>query len=91
MAEIAVMGAEGAVNVLFRKEIEAAKDSEAQRQKLIAEYRDRFASPYMAASHAMITDVIAPAQTKGVVSLALRNTLRKSETRPPKKHGLIPL
>jgi propionyl-CoA carboxylase beta chain len=91
MAEIAVMGAEGAVNVLFRKEIEAAADSEAQRQKLIEEYRDRFASPYMAASHAMITDVITPAQTKGVVSLALRNTLRKSETRPPKKHGLIPL
>ena len=60
-------------------------------QQFINEYRDRFASPYMAASHGMITDVISPAQTRGVVSLALRNTLTKSETRPPKKHGLIPL
>jgi propionyl-CoA carboxylase beta chain len=85
------MGAEGAVNVLYRKELEAADDREQQRQKLIAEYRDRFASPYMAASRGMITDVISPAQTRGVVSLALRNMLTKSETRPPKKHGLIPL
>jgi propionyl-CoA carboxylase beta chain len=61
------------------------------REQFIDEYRERFASPYMAASHGMITDVISPAQTRGVVSLALRNTLRKSETRPPKKHGLIPL
>ena len=90
-AEIAVMGAEGAVNILFRKELAAADDREAMRQKFIDDYRDRFASPYMAASHGLITDVITPAQTKGVVSLALRNTLRKSETRPPKKHGLIPL
>ena len=90
-AEIAVMGAEGAVNVLYRKELDEAEDKEALRQEFIDEYRDRFASPYMAASHGMITDVISPAQTRCVVSLALRNTLRKSETRPPKKHGLIPL
>jgi len=90
-AEIAVMGAEGAVNVLYRRELEAAEDKAAARGKLIGEYRDRFASPYMAASHGMITDVITPAETRGVVSLALRNTLNKRETRPPKKHGLIPL
>ena len=74
-----------------RKELDAADDSQARRAQLIAEYRDRFASPYMAASHGMITDVISPAQTRCVISLALRNTLTKSETRPPKKHGLIPL
>ena len=90
-AEIAVMGAEGAVNVLYRKELDAAEDKEQLREKFIDEYRQRFASPYMAASHGMITDVIAPGQTRSVVSLALRNTLKKSETRPPKKHGLIPL
>ncbi len=90
-AEIAVMGADGAVNVLYRKELSEAADKAALRAKLIDEYRERFASPYMAASHGMITDVIEPAHTRGVVSLALRNTLSKSETRPPKKHGLIPL
>ncbi len=90
-AEIAVMGAEGAVNVLYRKELAEAKDKGKMREQLINEYRERFASPYMAASHGMITDVISPAQTRAVVSLALRNTLTKSETRPPKKHGLIPL
>jgi propionyl-CoA carboxylase beta chain len=90
-AEIAVMGAEGAVNVLYRKELAAAEDEPAMREKFINEYRERFASPYLAASHGMITDVIDPAQTRAIVSLALRNTLNKSETRPPKKHGLIPL
>ena len=90
-AEIAVMGAEGAVNVLYRKELSAAADQAALREQFVQEYRQRFASPYMAASHGMITDVIAPAQTRGIVSLALRNSLTKSQTRPPKKHGLIPL
>jgi propionyl-CoA carboxylase beta chain len=90
-AEIAVMGAEGAVNVLYRKELTEAEDRQAVRDKFINEYRQRFASPYMAAARGMITDVIAPAQTRPVLSLALRNTLMKSETRPPKKHGLIPL
>ena len=90
-AEIAVMGADGAVNVLYRKELAAAEDKESLRAQFIAEYSERFASPYMAASHGLITDIISPAQTRSVVSLGLRNTLRKSETRPPKKHGLIPL
>lgn len=90
-AEIAVMGAEGAVNILYRKELTEADDKQAARDQLIEEYRQRFASPYMAASHGMITDVISPAETRGCVSLALRNTLTKTVTRPPKKHGLIPL
>lgn len=90
-AEIAVMGADGAVNVLYRKELAAAEDKAAARAKLVEEYRHRFASPYMAAAHGMITDIIAPSETRGVVSLGLRNTLNKSVTRPPKKHGLIPL
>jgi len=90
-AEIAVMGADGAVNVLYRKELKAAENQSEFREKAAAEYRDRFASPYMAASHGMITDVIEPSQTRSVVSLALRNTLTKRAIRPPKKHGLIPL
>ncbi|MCG8451242.1 MAG: acyl-CoA carboxylase subunit beta [Pirellulales bacterium] len=90
-AEIAVMGAEGAVDVLYRKELANDENRDDLRAEKIAEYRDRFASPYMAASHGMISDVISPAQTRCVVSLALRNTLTKSEFRPPKKHGLIPL
>lgn len=90
-AEIAVMGAEGAVNVLYRKEIAEAADPQAIRAQFVEQYQQRFASPYMAASHGMITDVISPSQTRCAISLALRNTLNKREMRPPKKHGLIPL
>jgi len=90
-AEIAVMGAEGAVKVRFKKEISAAKDPKAEEARLVAEYREKFCSPYEAASKAMITDVISPAETRAAISLALRNTLSKRETRPPKKHGTIPL
>lgn len=90
-AEIAVMGAEGAVDVLYRKEFAEDKNADKLRAEKIAEYRERFASPYMAASRGMITDVIDPSDTRHVVSLALRNTLNKSELRPAKKHGLIPL
>jgi propionyl-CoA carboxylase beta chain len=87
-AEIAVMGAEGAVKILYKREIQKDPSAEAG---LIAEYRDKFASPYQAASRAMITDVIEPAQTRAIVAMALRNTISKRETRPPKKHGNIPL
>jgi propionyl-CoA carboxylase beta chain len=87
-AEIAVMGAEGAVKILYKREIE--KDP-AHQDEIIAEYRKKFASPYQAAGMAMITDVIDPAETRSVLALALRNTLSKRETRPPKKHGNIPL
>ena len=90
-AEIAVMGAEGAVNVLFKREIAAAEDPKKKAAELAADYREKFASPYEAASKGMITDVIEPAETRSIVALALRNTLSKRETRPPKKHGNIPL
>ncbi len=90
-AEIAVMGAEGAVKILFKREIAAAEDPKKKEAELAADYREKFASPYEAASKAMITDVIEPAETRGVVAMGLRNTLSKRETRPPKKHGNIPL
>jgi propionyl-CoA carboxylase beta chain len=90
-AEIAVMGAEGAVNIVFGKELKASKDPAARRSELIAEYRDEFASPYQAASKGFITDVIEPSQTRASVSLGLHSLLSKRETRPPKKHGNIPL
>lgn len=90
-AEIAVMGAEGAANILFKREISGAEDPKAKAAELAAEYRERFASPYAAASKAMISDVIEPASTRAMIALALRNTLSKRETRPPKKHGNIPL
>jgi propionyl-CoA carboxylase beta chain len=90
-AEIAVMGAEGAVKILYKKEITSAKDPKAREAELVNEYRVKFCAPYEAARKAMITDVIMPSETRAVVSLALRNTLTKRETRPPKKHGTIPL
>ena len=90
-SEIAVMGADGAVGVLFKKEIAAATDPKARAAELAADYRAKFSSPYRAAAKAMINDVIEPAQTRGIVAMALRNTLSKRETRPPKKHGNIPL
>ena len=90
-AEIAVMGAEGAVKILYKREIAAAADPKKKEAELVAEYRDRFCSPYEAAKKAMITDVIEPAETRAAVAMALRNTLTKRETRPPKKHGTIPL
>ncbi len=90
-AEIAVMGAEGAAKILFKREITAAADPKAKEKELAADYREKFASPYTAARKGMITDVIEPAQTRSIVALALRNTLSKREARPPKKHGNIPL
>ncbi len=90
-AEIAVMGAEGAVKILYKREIAAAADPKKEEARLVAEYRDHFCSPYEAAKKAMITDVISPAETRATVALALRNILSKRETRPPKKHGTIPL
>jgi acetyl-CoA carboxylase carboxyltransferase component len=90
-AEIAVMGAEGAVNVLYSKELKAAPDRRAMAAELAATYRAEFASPYLAASHGYITDVIDPASTRWTVALALRKLQNKREVRPPKKHGNIPL
>jgi propionyl-CoA carboxylase beta chain len=90
-AEIAVMGADGAVKILYKREIAAAADPKQEEAKLVAEYRAKFCSPYEAAKKAMITDVITPAETRAAVALALRNTLSKRETRPAKKHGTIPM
>jgi len=90
-AEIAVMGAEGAVKVIFGKELKEAPDADKKLAELIAQYREEFASPYQAAKNALITDVIEPSQTRGMVSLGLRSLLTKRETRPPKKHGNMPL
>jgi acetyl-CoA carboxylase carboxyltransferase component len=90
-AEIAVMGAEGAVNVVFRKEIEKAEDSEARRQELIEEYRSKFSTPYAAAERGFIDDVIEPAETRPRLVKALRMLSTKRETIPARKHGNIPL
>jgi propionyl-CoA carboxylase beta chain len=90
-AEIAVMGADGAVPIIFGREIKASSDPAALTQKLVHDYREEFSSPYQAAKGALITDVIAPAQSRAAVSLGLRTLLNKRETRPPKKHGNIPL
>ncbi len=90
-AEIAVMGAEAAVNLLYRKELKEAEDPKALKEKLVQEYREKFASPYVAAANGYVTDVIEPANTRMAVSLALRKTLGKRELRPSKKHGNMPL
>ncbi|WP_432557621.1 acyl-CoA carboxylase subunit beta [Granulicoccus sp. GXG6511] len=90
-AEIAVMGGEGAVNILHRKAIEEAEDPAARRAELVREYREEFASPYLSAGRGYITDVIEPAETRSQLALSLRKTLSKNELRPAKKHGNIPL
>lgn len=90
-AEIAVMGAEGAVNILYRKELDAAEDRRAKAAELATEYRTEFASPYLSASRGYITDIIEPAETRSVLALALRKAITKRELRPAKKHGTIPL
>ena len=90
-AEIAVMGAEGAVNILYRKELGEAEDKRAKAKELADEYRAEFASPYLSAGMLFLTDVIQPRQTRSTIALALRGLMSKRETRPPKKHGNIPL
>ena len=90
-AEIAVMGAEGAVNILYRKELEEAEDKLARRAELIDAYRAEFASPYQSAARMFVHDVILPRRSKSAISLGLRSLLSKRESRPPKKHGNMPL
>ena len=90
-AEVAVMGAEGAAEIVFRREIEAAEDPAAQRREMIEQYREAFANPYVAAGRGLVDDVIEPAQTRRQLALALESLQTKRESRPPKKHGLIPL
>jgi propionyl-CoA carboxylase beta chain len=90
-AEVAVMGPEGAVNIVFRKELEEASDPEARRAELIADYKERFANPYSAAERGYVDDVIEPRRTRPVLIDALETALTKSEPRPVRKHGNIPL
>jgi acetyl-CoA/propionyl-CoA carboxylase carboxyl transferase subunit len=90
-AEIAVMGAEGAVNVVFRKEIEKAARPDEKRAELIREYRDKFSTPYAAAERGFIDDVIEPAETRTRLIQALRMLSTKRESVPARKHGNIPL
>jgi propionyl-CoA carboxylase beta chain len=90
-AEIAVMGAEGAVNILFRDEIASAPDRELARAKLAADYRQKFSSPYTAASMGTVDDVIEPAETRAKVIAALAALKDKQIPRPPRKHGNMPV
>lgn len=90
-AQIAVMGAQGAVNILYRKELAAADDPEAERARLLTEYDDTLANPYLAAERGYVDQVIMPHETRKQVALALRALRNKRETLPPKKHGNIPL
>lgn len=90
-AEIAVMGPEGAANIIFRKEIKEADDPIATRNNRIEEYRDKFSNPYVAASRGYVDDVIDPASTRIRLISALEMLASKRENRPAKKHGNIPL
>lgn len=90
-AEIAVMGAEGAANIIFRKDIEAAEDKAAKRDEKIQEFRDNFMNPYIAAELGIIDDVIDPSYTRIELIRALEMHIRKREEKPAKKHGNIPL
>jgi len=90
-AEIAVMGPEGAVNIIFRKELSEGKDSAKRKEDLVADYRKKFANPYVAASHGFIDDVIEPDSTRPRLINALEMLANKRDSNPAKKHGNIPL
>lgn len=90
-AEIAVMGPEGAVNIIFRKEIEKAEDPLKRKAELVAEYREKFANPYIAAERGYLDDVIEPRETRPRLINALEMLSNKRDANPAKKHGNIPL
>jgi acetyl-CoA carboxylase carboxyltransferase component len=90
-AEIAVMGPEGAVNIVFRREIASAENAAEERARLVAEYREKFATPYVAASRGYVDAVIEPNETRPRLINALEMLQNKRDTNPPKKHGNIPL
>ncbi len=90
-AELAVMGPDGAVNIIFRKEIQAADDPKKKAEELVSDYREKFANPYIAAQMGYIDDIIEPQDTRPRLVDALHTLLNKRETRPAKKHGNIPL
>jgi acetyl-CoA carboxylase carboxyltransferase component len=89
-AEIAVMGAEGAANIIFRKEIEASASKEETRAEKIEEYRTAFANPYVAAARGFVDRVILPEETRPALYQALVMTASKSDVRPRRKHGVMP-
>ena len=90
-AEIAVMGPDGATNIIFRKEINKAKDKAKKRAELAKKYREQFAHPYIAAGLGYIDKVIFPHETRQLICKGLDILSSKRQTRPPKKHGNIPL
>jgi propionyl-CoA carboxylase beta chain len=90
-AEVAVMGAQGAVNIIFRKEIAAAADAETRRAELIEDYGERFANPYLAAERGYVDDVIDPRETRRVLVRSLDMLRTKKEALPQRKHGNVPL
>jgi propionyl-CoA carboxylase beta chain len=90
-AEIAVMGSGGAVNILHRDELDGADDAEAERARLVAEYEERFANPWIAASRGYVDDVIHPRETRRRLIAGLELLADKRDANPPKKHGNIPL
>jgi propionyl-CoA carboxylase beta chain len=85
------MGPEGAVNIVFRKELAESDDPDARRAELIADYKERFANPYAAAERGYVDDVIEPRRTRPVLISALKTALGKREATPRRKHGNIPL
>ena len=90
-AEIAVMGPKGAVEILFRRELDEAEDAEAAEAEQIEEYREKFANPYIAAARGYVDDVIDPRETRERLISALDMLQNKRDKNPPKKHGNIPL
>jgi propionyl-CoA carboxylase beta chain len=90
-AELAVMGPDGAVNILYKRELDAARDPAAVRSEKIAEFRAKFANPYIAAARGFVDEVIRPRETRRKLITALRNLENKRDKNPPKKHGNIPL
>ncbi|MGI8999287.1 MAG: acyl-CoA carboxylase subunit beta, partial [Candidatus Limnocylindria bacterium] len=90
-AEIAVMGVEGAVNIIFREQIAAAEDQNAERVRLVAEYEARFANPYVAAARGYVDEVILPSETRARIAGALTMLQHKRQAVPSRKHGNIPL
>jgi acetyl-CoA carboxylase carboxyltransferase component len=90
-AEIAVMGPDGAVNIIFREVLQGADDPVAAKAELVEDYRERFANPYVAASRGYVDDVIEPHETRPRLINALEVLRNKRDSNPPKKHGNIPL
>jgi propionyl-CoA carboxylase beta chain len=90
-AEIAVMGPEGAVSIVYRDQLAAAKDAQAAKAAYVAEYREKFANPYAAAELGYIDEVIRPRDTRAKIAGALRMLRNKRQSNPPKKHGNVPL